>query len=302
MLHGRMLRYLDEVARSGSIRKAAMRLNIAASAINRQIVSLEADLDAPIFERIPGGLRLTATGEILIAHVRETLREHQRTLGRIASLKGLMRGEVVIATVGGLAAGALTTAIASFRSQHPRVKLIVRVLSREAVAQAVLDGEADLGLAYNLAPNPRLFRAMEVSQPIGVVLAPDHPLAGHPILRFADLATYPVVMAERGMSLREAVDLLVPSNIEFAPAVETTSLELMRQLARDVPVVTFMSLIEAYEDLRTGRLAFVNLSGGPTREVVSLVHRASGPLDTAAAVVAQHIKTVFSTYAKQDGR
>ena len=62
MLHGRLLRYLDEVARSGSIRKAADRLNVAASAINRQILSLEAELDTPLFERMPGGLRLTASG------------------------------------------------------------------------------------------------------------------------------------------------------------------------------------------------------------------------------------------------
>ena len=78
MLHGRLLRYLDEVARSGSIRKAADRLNVAASAINRQILSLEAELDTPLFERLPGGLRLTASGEELIAHVRDTLREHGR--------------------------------------------------------------------------------------------------------------------------------------------------------------------------------------------------------------------------------
>jgi molybdenum-dependent DNA-binding transcriptional regulator ModE len=80
MLHGRMLRYVDEVARSGSIRKAAIRLNVSASSINRQILSLEAELETPIFERMPSGLRLTATGEILIAHVRETMREHQGRL------------------------------------------------------------------------------------------------------------------------------------------------------------------------------------------------------------------------------
>ena len=41
MLHSRLLKYLDEVARLGSIRKAALRLNVASSAINRQILALE---------------------------------------------------------------------------------------------------------------------------------------------------------------------------------------------------------------------------------------------------------------------
>src|SRR6204780_3313840 len=89
MLHSRLLRYLDEVSRLGSIRKAAVRLNIASSAINRQILALENELGAPIFERMPRRLRLTATGEVLIAHVRDTLKGHQRAQAQIKGLKGL---------------------------------------------------------------------------------------------------------------------------------------------------------------------------------------------------------------------
>ena len=74
MLHGRVLRYLDEVARLGSIRKAARTLNVAASAINRHIIELEEEVGSPIFERLPRGLRLTASGVLLIAHIRDTLR------------------------------------------------------------------------------------------------------------------------------------------------------------------------------------------------------------------------------------
>src|SRR3546814_17952353 len=75
MLHARMLTYLDEVARCGSIRKAAARLNVASSAINRQIIALEEQIGEQIFERMPRRLRLTATGELMIEHVRQTLNE-----------------------------------------------------------------------------------------------------------------------------------------------------------------------------------------------------------------------------------
>ncbi len=294
MLHGRMLRYLDEVARSGSIRKAANRLNVAASAVNRQILSLEEELETPLFERLPSGLRLTATGEILIAHVRETMREHQRTLGRMAALKGLTRGEVIIATMGGLAASILSEVLGAFRRSHPRVKLVVRVLTRDAIVQAVLGGEADLGLAYNLPSHPRLYRAMECDHPIGAVFAPDHPLAGRLSVRFADLLPYPLVMPERGMSLRDTIDMLVPANVDVTPSVETNSLELMKHLARESPSVSFMSLIEVDEDLHAGRLAFVPFTGSAARQNVVLVHRASGPIDTVVSVVAQHLATTLT--------
>ena len=294
MLHGRLLRYLDEVARSGSIRKAAERLNVAASAINRQILSLEQELDTPVFERMPGGLRLTATGEILIAHVRETLRQHRRTLDRVAALKGLSQGEVTIATMSGLAASLLGDILGAFREIHPRVKLTVQVLTRDAIVEAVLEGRADLGLAYDLPPHPRLFRAASFEHPIGAVLAPDHPLAGRLSVRFADCLSYPLLLAERGMSLREAIDLLVPPTVEARPILETNSLELMKRMARRSPCVTFMSLHEVGEELKAGSLAFVPVQGGRAKQHIGLVHRATGPLDPLVSMAAAVIGTNFA--------
>ena len=177
MLHGRMLRYLDEVARSGSIRKAAARLNVAASAINRQILSLEAELDTPLFERMPAGLRLTATGEILVAHVRDTLRDHGRALGRMAALKGLQQGEVRSPPWRASPPRCWVAVLGDFRALHPGVKLTVRVLTRDGIVAALLAGEADLGLAFDLPSHPRLTRAMAFDHPIGAVMSPDHPLA-----------------------------------------------------------------------------------------------------------------------------
>ena len=60
MKHLRILRYVDEVARAGSIRKAADHLNVTSSAVNRRIMDLEEELGAPLFERRPRGVRLTA--------------------------------------------------------------------------------------------------------------------------------------------------------------------------------------------------------------------------------------------------
>src|SRR5258708_6843898 len=55
MNHLRFLRYVDEVARPGSIRQAAERLHVAPSAVNRRILDLEDELGTPIFERLPRG-------------------------------------------------------------------------------------------------------------------------------------------------------------------------------------------------------------------------------------------------------
>ena len=50
MNHLRFLNYVDEVARAGSIRQAADRLHIAASAVNRRVLDIEDELGTPVFE------------------------------------------------------------------------------------------------------------------------------------------------------------------------------------------------------------------------------------------------------------
>ena len=61
-MHAPVLRYFSEVAERGSIRQAAKTLNIASSAVNRQILKLEENLGVQLFERVPGGVQLTHAG------------------------------------------------------------------------------------------------------------------------------------------------------------------------------------------------------------------------------------------------
>jgi len=92
-MHAAALRYVDQVARLGSIRRAAGVLNVASSAVNRQILKLEAEIGTPLFERVGNGVRPTAAGEHVIRHVRETLSRWNDVRGEIATLSGDIHGE-----------------------------------------------------------------------------------------------------------------------------------------------------------------------------------------------------------------
>jgi DNA-binding transcriptional LysR family regulator len=63
------IRCFEAVARDGAIRRAAERLNLSASAVNRQILRLEEDLGVALFERLPRGMRLSAAGEVLLVSI-----------------------------------------------------------------------------------------------------------------------------------------------------------------------------------------------------------------------------------------
>src|ERR1700729_38998 len=88
----RVLTYVDAVARYGSIRKAADALNVASSALNRQILDLETDLGAPLFERLPRGVRMTSAGEVFLAYTRQAISELKAGESQVEQLRGLGRG------------------------------------------------------------------------------------------------------------------------------------------------------------------------------------------------------------------
>ncbi|GJE26942.1 LysR family transcriptional regulator [Methylobacterium organophilum] len=301
MLHHRLLGYLDEVARSGSIRRAATRLNVASSAINRQILALEEEMGTPLFERLPRGLRLTAAGEVLMRHVRETLKEHDRVLAQVASLKGLTRGEVTVATMASLAAGVLAGVIREFRETNPRIVVKVAVLPVDDIVQAVLAGEADLALAYRMPPNPRLHRIAEFEHRLGAVMAPEHPLNGRFHVRMADCLEYPIVTADRSMTLRDVLEMLVPQGATFTPAVETNSIELMKRLAQTPPHITFVNLSDVGEEIRRGVLAFTPLSDAAAiTQKVTLSQRARASLDGPAHLLASRLEAAFEKHSAVD--
>jgi DNA-binding transcriptional LysR family regulator len=292
LLHSRLLKYLDEVARLGSIRKAAAHLNVASSAINRQILSLEAELGAPIFERMPRRLRLTATGELLITHVRETLKGHQRVEAQVEALKGLTRGEVTIATMNGLAAGPLPRFLNSVLDAHPRVHVRLRVLPFEQMTNAVLTGEADLALTYNPLNSPGLRVVASHDLALGAVVSAKHPLGRRRQLRLADCVEFPLAIADASMTIRPAVELaFTHANIPLHPTIETNSVEFLKKIARSGRAIAFLNPVDVTEEVEAGEIRHLPLAEFVNHPIsLKLIVRARGGLDTFPSLVVEELR------------
>lgn len=297
MLHARMLRYLDMVARLGSIRKAAAQLNVASSAINRQIIALEQEIGEPIFERMPRRLRLTSTGELLIQHVRETLKAHDETMRRIASMRGLKWGHVTLAASLGLSAGPMAEMIADYLAANPRMNIRVTGAITETVANAVINGDVTLGLAYGLAPRPGLRTIFAADLPLGVLVAPGHPMAGKSRLLLQNILEYPLVMAEPGMSLRAATDLALSRFPDVPPpALETNSIGLMRNFVASSHAIALLNPLDVAGDLQEGKLVYLPVDDENLHpQTVRLVCRSRDTIDATANHFATHLATQISS-------
>jgi len=299
MLHSRGLRYLDAVARCGSIRGAARELNVASSAINRQILALEAELGARIFERLRRRLRLTASGELLIAHVRQTLKEHERVRTLMEDLKGLRRGEVKIVAMGGIAAAALPPVLAAFRRKRPGVKITVRTLAVGELIAAVVGREADLGFALDLPRHPGMQTFAALDRRIGAVVAPTHDLAARSSATLSDCVAHPVILPDPSLTLRRHLDeAFQRTAITVAPAFETNSIELMLRLALLGVGVTFLNELNVVAERQRGEAVFVPLRDRHLKpQRLSVVGPAKPGLDALPSLLVEEFHTAFGAIA-----
>jgi DNA-binding transcriptional LysR family regulator len=260
MKHLRILRYVDEVARTGSIRKAADHLNVTASAVNRRITDLEEELGAALFERRPRGVRLTAAGEVFVHYLREQDGGVERMKSQIEDLKGLRRGTVRIACSQALALDFLPREIAEFRQRHPLVAFDVKVLDHEQAMAALAAYEVDLVLVFRPPFMPNFQPLMSLEQRLVAVMSVDHPLAGRRTIRLRDCAAHPVALPERSIGGRQLLDeVSARSGLTFKLAAESNSFEMLRGLVTHANLISFQ--------IRIGTLPESNKLGLVARDI-----------------------------------
>jgi len=249
MNHLRFLRYVDEVARAGSIRQAADRLHVAPSAVNRRILDLEDELGTPIFERLPRGMRLTAAGELFVRYVRERAAELEQVRSHIEELQGLRRGRVRVVASQALAPAFLPKAVASFRDAHQLAVHEVRIGDHLQAVEELRAFETDLALVFNLGPEADVEVLAEFAQPLVAVMHKDHPLAARASVRVRDCANYPLVLPHRDLGGRQLLEkFLAGTSLKLRPAIESNSFEFLRGCLYHGHAVSFQIAIGMVED------------------------------------------------------
>lgn len=272
------MKYLDEVARSSSFRAAGQKLNVAASAVQRQIVLFEEEIGTPVFERSPKGLHLTSTGELVLAHIRETMRNEERMMGEITALSGVIRQTITIASEESLIGTVVCPSISLFQKAHPAVKINVMTAPSAAVANLVSEGKADLALAYDVAKNPRFVVDAHVKCRLGVVVRADHPLGTKAKLNLAEINGFPLVLAARGTKLRSMIAAFAPISVTALPIVESDCVSLMLQLVSAGGYITLLCDGDVPENPFGEQLVFIPLVTSSANRTLTLLHGVNRPL------------------------
>lgn len=289
MLHAASLFYFREVARIGSIRKASLSLNVAASALNRQILKLEADLGTALFDRLPGGMRLTVAGDLLLRHVVDTLHDFDRTRAAIDDLKAARSGHIQIAAVDSLLVDFLPRAIDRFRLDFPAVTYAVSAAAPPDVPGMVAAGDIDMGFTF-VGQLPGTVRYLtEISAPIGVVMRSDHPLSNQLHVEYEDLARYPLLTQSGPLPRGADVDARFAAfKQETGARITSNSIQMLKLcISLNMGIALFTRLGFLHE-IDTGQIAWRPInSAGINALKIGLIVPTSRDLSPPAAQFAR---------------
>lgn len=290
------LRYAEQVARSGSIQRAAKDLNVAASAINRQVLQLEDTLGVPLFERVAKGMRLTPAGDAIVTLARRWMADERRAAAELRQLQGINQGLVRVVAMDSHVNGILPALIAHLDAHHPRISLDVEVASTDAAVAALTAGEADIAAVFNLSPRRDIHVIWSAELPFGCVIAPDHPLARRPSLSLQEVVAHPIVLQSRALMIRRYLEARHGWLFtQDRKTVETNSLQLVKILAREKGYVAFTSELDAAPELIGGTLVFRPVRDkGAEPQMVSIAMDSRKPLTRVGRIVAEALEALIT--------
>ena len=259
-MHSIFLKYFDEVARHGSIRKASTVLNVSSTSVNRKILSVEKQLGVAVFDRTPEGVELTSIGSILLEHCRKTLHDYERTKILIDDLRDLRTGHLNIATIDSVAYGILPQALHQFSQSFPDISISVTTAQPDEVMKSVANGETDVGITFMIDMHPDVRVMSEKSAPFGVIVRRDHPLAERNSVTIDDISTYRLVRTIDARGRNSIIDQVVSSLASpLSTHIFTNTLFIAKQMILDNQGIGLYTKIGFFKEIEADELKFIPL-------------------------------------------
>lgn len=268
-VHSAFLRYFDEVCKSGSIRKAANKLFVASSAVNRQILKIEDELDTKLFDRTPTGIKLTKTGKLLEQHISRTLADAERTFQEIEALQDNSLKGITIVGQESVITRFLPPALVTLHAEYPNVATSFMAASGRNLNEMLMNGSADVALAFDMKVEPEIEKVASIELPIGAVLSPSHPLSNREFIKVKECKEYEFVLPDESWPLRDILDTeLKDLNIDQSTITTSNSVEFLRTMLGEDLFIGFQTIIGIELAVEGGSLAHIPLKSNSGQELM----------------------------------
>ncbi len=272
------------VAEQGSFSRAAESLYRTQPAVSKRVAALEQELGTQLFDRIGHTIQLTEAGRALLPRARDLLLRMEDSRRAVTNLSGQIGGVLHLGTSHHVGLHRLPPILRAFSRTYPQVELDIRFMDSEAACHGVERGELELAIVtLPLEPSAVLALTPAWHDPLAIVAAREHPLAGRRRLQLTDLAAYNAILPATGTFTREILQrALQPSGLRPKVGLSTNYLETIRML---VAVGLGWSVLP--QTMLESDLVALNVSGLKLARELGAVRHRDRTLSNAAGALLQ---------------
>jgi len=282
------VRTLQAIARSGSFSRAGETLHLSQPAISHHVRHLEHVVGVPLLIRRGRRALPTEAGAVLLEHAGRAFRVLDEAREAIQRLQGRVAGRVTVGTGATASIYLLPPILRRLRARHPRLELVVVTGNAGDIAAAVSRGELDVGVVTLPVAVGRGLLVSPFFVDRLVAIAPPGPRrARRAPMTAAELAREPVILYERGGTIRRVVDdWFRRGRATPRVAMELGNAEATKKLVGAGLGLSIVSEIAVKADARAGALTVIPLRPALHRRIGIVRRRDRAPRPALQALVA----------------
>jgi len=199
------LRYFCSVARHGTFTRAAEVEHVAQPSLSQQILKLEAELGARLFDRLPRSAKLTVFGKAFLPKAERILRELEEAKTELLEMAGNERGDVAVGIIPTIAAYLLPKLLKGFAARHPLITIKIVEDITPTLVQRLHDGTIDLAVVALPIPGSELASEELFEEKFYAVLPETHRRASRASISLAELNREPFLLLKEGHCFRDSL-------------------------------------------------------------------------------------------------
>src|SRR5215210_8307948 len=272
----RQLEIVQAIAETGSFTGAGRKLRVSQSAISRQVLLLEDELNESIFLRVGRRIRITPAGDALVKLSHRVFGDIKETVTVIGESQQTLSGTLRLAGGMTVCMYVFPALLQEYRRQHSGVEVKLITGTSQRLLQEIRSGAADLGFITLPVSEAELVTVPAMEEEMLLVAHPSHPLAKKKRIVPQDLAAEPFVLFEAVSNSRRIIDaFFVREQIDPRIVMETENVEILKALVRSEMGVTIIPYQAVAREVRGGQLFCARISGAPLVRYTGWVYQRS---------------------------
>ena len=292
------VRTLREIARHGSFSRAAESLHLSQPAVSLHMRHLEARCGTALLERVGKRAFPTRAGTVLLEHAGRAFAELDRAQEALHQLRGVVAGRLRLGTGATASIHLLPPLLRGLRARYPELELIVVTGNAPEIAAAVAANELDVGLVTLPVTGRQLAVIPFRLDPLVAVGPPGHRWPGPGALTAAELAPQPLILYERGGTIRRVIDgWFRRGGARPRVVMELGNEEAIKKLVGAGLGISVSPLMAVRDEVRAGALRMRPLSPALVRRL-GLVRRRDKPETPALRVFLNAVESLSENRGK----